>query len=48
MNLNANKTCESFEIDDNKEIFDFYYSKETSDDNCDSKNRIINTRVLIA
>lgn len=25
MNLNANKTCESFEIDDNKEIFDFYY-----------------------
>lgn len=26
MNLNANKTCESFEIDDNKEIYDFYYS----------------------
>lgn len=24
MNLNANRTCESFEIDDNKEIFDFY------------------------
>jgi len=26
MNLNANKTCESFEIDDDKEIYDFYYS----------------------
>lgn len=26
MNLNANKTCESFEIDDSKEIYDFYYS----------------------
>lgn len=24
MNLNANKTCENFEIDENKEIFDFY------------------------
>lgn len=24
MNLNANKTCETFEIDDNPEIFDFY------------------------
>ena len=24
MNLNANKTCENFEIDDDKEIFDFY------------------------
>lgn len=26
MNLNANKTCESFEIDDDKEIFDFFMS----------------------
>jgi len=26
MNLNANKTCESFEIDEDQEIFDFYYS----------------------
>jgi hypothetical protein len=26
MNLNANKTCESFEMDDDKEIYDFYYS----------------------
>jgi hypothetical protein len=26
MNLNANKTCESFEIDDDKEIYDFYCS----------------------
>jgi hypothetical protein len=26
MNLNANKTCESFEIDENSEIFDFYHS----------------------
>ena len=25
MNLNANKTCESFEIDEDKEVFDFYY-----------------------
>lgn len=24
MNLNANRTCESFEIDENKEIYDFY------------------------
>lgn len=24
MNLNANRTCENFEIDDDKEIFDFY------------------------
>lgn len=24
MNLNANRTCETFEIDENKEIFDFY------------------------
>lgn len=24
MNLNANKTCETFEIDEDKEIFDFY------------------------
>ena len=24
MNLNANRTCESFELDENKEIFDFY------------------------
>lgn len=24
MNLNANRTCESFEIDDDREIFDFY------------------------
>lgn len=24
MNLNANKTCEIFEIEDNKEMFDFY------------------------
>lgn len=24
MNLNANRTCESFEIDDSQEIFDFY------------------------
>jgi len=24
MNLNANKTCESFELDENTEIFDFY------------------------
>lgn len=24
MNLNANRTCESFEIDEGKEIFDFY------------------------
>lgn len=24
MNLNANRTCESFEIDENKEVFDFY------------------------
>lgn len=26
MNLNANKTCESFELDEGQEIFDFYYS----------------------
>jgi hypothetical protein len=26
MNLNANKTCESFEIDENAEIFEFYES----------------------
>lgn len=26
MNLNANKTCESFEIDEDQEIFDFYMS----------------------
>lgn len=26
MNLNANKTCESFELDEGGEIFDFYYS----------------------
>lgn len=26
MNLNANKTCESFEIDENQEIYDFYKS----------------------
>jgi hypothetical protein len=26
MNLNANRTCESFEIDENAEIFDFYES----------------------
>jgi hypothetical protein len=26
MNLNANKTCESFEIDDDKDIFEFYNS----------------------
>jgi hypothetical protein len=26
MNLNANKTCESFEIDEDKEIYNFYYS----------------------
>jgi hypothetical protein len=26
MNLNANRTCESFEIDCDHEIFDFYYS----------------------
>jgi hypothetical protein len=26
MNLNANKTCESFELDEGDEIFDFYYS----------------------
>ena len=25
MNLNANRTCESFEIDESKEIFDFYF-----------------------
>lgn len=24
MNLNANKTCETFEIDDDKDVFDFY------------------------
>lgn len=24
MNLNANRTCESFELDENQEIFDFY------------------------
>jgi hypothetical protein len=24
MNLNANKTCESFEIDEDQEVFDFY------------------------
>jgi hypothetical protein len=24
MNLNANKTCETFEIDESKEVFDFY------------------------
>lgn len=24
MNLNANRTCESFEIDDDREVFDFY------------------------
>lgn len=24
MNLNANRTCESFEIDESKEVFDFY------------------------
>jgi len=26
MNLNANRTCESFEIDDSLEIYEFYYS----------------------
>lgn len=26
MNLNANKTCENFEIDDSQEVFDFYMS----------------------
>jgi len=26
MNLNANRTCESFEIDDSDEIYEFYYS----------------------
>jgi hypothetical protein len=26
MNLNANKTCESFEMDDDKDIYDFYWS----------------------
>ena len=26
MNLNDNKTCETFEIDDSKEIYDFYYN----------------------
>jgi len=26
MNLNANKTCESFEIDEDQEVFDFYMS----------------------
>lgn len=26
MNLNANKTCETFEIDENQEIFDFYFN----------------------
>lgn len=26
MNLNANKTCESFELDESQEIFDFYNS----------------------
>lgn len=26
MNLNANKTCESFELDENEEIYDFYNS----------------------
>lgn len=26
MNLNANKTCESFEIDTDKDVFDFYMS----------------------
>jgi len=26
MNLNANKTCETFEIDEDQEIFDFYWS----------------------
>lgn len=26
MNLNANKTCETFEIDESKEIFDFYFN----------------------
>ena len=26
MNLNANRTCESFEIDEDKEIYDFYNS----------------------
>jgi hypothetical protein len=25
MNLNANKTCENFEIDESEEIYDFYY-----------------------
>jgi hypothetical protein len=24
MNLNANKTCENFEIDDSKQVYDFY------------------------
>jgi hypothetical protein len=26
MNLNANRTCESFELDESEEIFDFYQS----------------------
>jgi hypothetical protein len=26
MNLNANRTCETFEIDENQEIFDFYHN----------------------
>lgn len=26
MNLNANKTCETFEIDNDKEIYDFYWN----------------------
>lgn len=26
MNLNANKTCESFELDEGQEIFDFYFA----------------------
>lgn len=26
MNLNANKTCESFELDESSEIFEFYYN----------------------
>lgn len=30
MNLNANKTCESFEIDESKEVFDFYHDFVTS------------------
>lgn len=30
MNLNANKTCESFEIDENEEIYNFYQQFVTS------------------